>query len=75
MSRRNWEVDKGATSNVLRACRAVLGTQNCTSYTHNAGADVSDWAKGEYHMHKKKLCSSDMTAITVMYMVRDMVNA
>ena len=45
------------------------------SYTHNAGADFSEWAKNEYHMHKKKLCSSDMTAMTAMCMVRDMVNA
>ena len=26
-------------------------------------------------MHRKKLCMSDMTAITAMCMVRDMVNA
>ena len=39
------------------------------------GADISDWEKVEYHMHKKKLCSSDMTVITAMCMVRDMVNA
>ena len=75
MSRRCWEVDKDKKSNVLRACRAVLGTQNWTSYTHNAGADVSDWAKDEYHMYKKSLCSSDMRAMTAMCMVRDMVNA
>ena len=69
MSRRDWEVDKGAKSNMLRARRAVLGTQNWTSYSHNAGTDVSDWTQKEYHMHKKKLCSSDMAAYESMCMI------
>ena len=68
-------MDKAAKSNVLRACRAVPGTQNWTSYTHNAGTDISDWAQTEYNIHKKKLCSSDMIAYAATCMVRDMVNA
>ena len=68
-------MDKGAKSNVLRACKAVPGTQNWTSYTRNAGTGVSYWVQKEYNMHKKKLCSSDMAVYAAMFMIRDMVNA
>ena len=60
---------------MLRACRAILGTQKLTSYNHNACTGVSDWAQSEYNMHKKKLCLSDMMVYAAMYMVKDMVNA
>ena len=72
ISRLKWEKDKSAKNNDLKVCRAILGTQNWTSHTHNAVTDVSEWAKVEYSMHKKKLCSSEMTAYAAMCMVRDM---
>ena len=51
-------------------------TQHWTSYMHNAGTEVSEWAKAEYNMHKKKLCSTAMTAYAAMCnMVRYMVSA
>ena len=68
-------MDKSAKTNALRACRAILWKQNWTSCTHNTGTEVSDWAKREHNMHKKKLCSADMMVYAAMCMVRGIFNA